>query len=557
MTKLGAFAVTVVAAGTAAAPATAAAPPAHDARAGATRTYVVLYARGASLAGAHRAIHRAGGRILRENRRIGLATVAARSRGFVRRATAAAAIQGAAANRAIGHLPGLPPWRRIESERGYAATRRTTARAADAPPPAEPLSANQWDMRMMHATPDGSYAVQTGSHAVRVGIIDTGVDGSHPDISPNFDRELSRNFTVDDPVIDGPCEDEPDHSCTDPPDVDEDGHGTHVAGTIGAALNGVGIGGVAPGVDIVNLRAGQDSGFFFLQPTVDALTYAGDNGIDVVNMSFFVDPWLYNCRDNPADSPAEQEQQATIIDATQRALDYARRRGVTLVAALGNENTDLGNPTVDETSPDYPPGTERPRQVDNSCLDMPTEGGGVIAVASIGPSERKAYYSNYGVEQTDVSAPGGDRRDFFGTDRYNAPDNRILAPMPEGVAQAELAADPSNPLIVQDCTGGTCAHYQWLQGTSMASPHAAGVAALIVAEFGKKDPEHGGLTLAPSRVRDILERTAARHACPDPNRFTYPDPDLTPDFTATCEGEAKFNGFYGHGIVDALDAVVG
>ena len=52
----------------------------------------------------------------------------------------------------------------------------------------------------------------------------------------------------------------------------------------------------------MNLRAGQDSGFFFLQPTVDALTYAGRNGIDVVNMSFFTDPWLYNCADNPADS---------------------------------------------------------------------------------------------------------------------------------------------------------------------------------------------------------------------------------------------------------------
>ncbi|HEY3019668.1 MAG TPA: S8 family serine peptidase, partial [Solirubrobacteraceae bacterium] len=225
--------------------------------------------------------------------------------------------------------------------------------------------------------------------------------------------------------------------------------------------------------------------------------------------------------------------------------------------ALGNEHTDLGNPTIDETSPDYPPGTERARQVDNSCLDMPTEGRGVIAVAALGPSERKAYYSNYGVEQTDVSAPGGDRREGFNTDRYNAADNRILAPMPEGVAQAALADDPSNPLIVQDCTGGTCAHYQWLQGTSMASPHAAGVAALIVAQFGKRDHDHGGVTLAPSKVQEILERTAARRACPDTNPFTYPDPDLTPDYTARCEGDAGFNGFYGHGIVDALRAVTG
>jgi subtilisin family serine protease len=84
--------------------------------------------------------------------------------------------------------------------------------------------------------------------------------------------------------------------------VDEDGHGTHVAGLVAAALNGLGTAGVAPKVTLVNIRAGQDSGFFFLQATVDAMVYAGLVGIDVVNMSFLTDPWLYNCLDNPADS---------------------------------------------------------------------------------------------------------------------------------------------------------------------------------------------------------------------------------------------------------------
>jgi subtilisin family serine protease len=114
-----------------------------------------------------------------------------------------------------------------------------------------------------------------GDWRVLVGILDTGVDGTHPDIAPNFSNALSRNFTTDIPLVDGPCDDEPDHSCSDPANVDEDGHGTHVAGTIGAALNGIGIAGVAPGITLVNIRAGQDSGFFFLQSTVDALTYAG------------------------------------------------------------------------------------------------------------------------------------------------------------------------------------------------------------------------------------------------------------------------------------------
>src|SRR3954471_19995621 len=464
MRKLSAVTVTAVMAGLAAAPA-----------ADASCTYVVLSARGASHAEFVRAIHRSGGRIVRENRRIGLATVVARSRSFATRAARSRALAGAAADRAIGAVPKTPASRLLESERGPVMSSPGTVHAA-AEPGGEPLSAGQWDMRMIHATPDGSYATQPGSHDVRVGIIDTGIDGSHPDIAPNFDAALSRNFTTDDPIIDGECASDPDGSCSDPANVDEDSHGTHVAGTIGAPLNGIGIGGVAPGVDLVNLRAGQDSGFFFLQPTVDALTYAGDHGIDVVNMSFFTDPWLFNCTDNPADSPAEQEQQATIIEATQRALRYARDRGVTLVAALGNENTDLNNPTTDTTSPDYPPDSERERAVDKHCLTMPTEGKGVIAVSSIGPMQRKAYYSNYGTEQTDVSAPGGDRREFFGTDRYNAPDNRVLAPMPEAVALDELAQDPTNPLIVHDGD----AYYQWLQGTSMASPHAAGVAALIV-----------------------------------------------------------------------------
>jgi subtilisin family serine protease len=147
-------------------------------------------------------------------------------------------------------------------------------------------------MKMIGATPGGSYATERGKRAVRVGVIDTGIDASHPDIAPNFDRGLSRNFTTDDPVVDDPCAEDPDGSCEDPADVDEGGHGTHVAGTIGAALNGLGIAGVAPNVKLVNLRAGQDSGYFFLQPSVDALTYAGDHGIDVVNMSYYIDPWL-------------------------------------------------------------------------------------------------------------------------------------------------------------------------------------------------------------------------------------------------------------------------
>jgi lantibiotic leader peptide-processing serine protease len=527
------------------------------------QTFIVLAERGASADSAKQAVERAGGRVTEYNAKIGVATAISSNEDFAVDVARSSAVAGAARNHPLGEAPATRPADPFALERMTAARQqapgagRVNRRGAPAPLD-EPFADLQWDMRMINATSNGSYRRQRGNSGVRVGIIDTGVDGSHPDIAPNFNRALSRNFTTDIPLIDGPCEEEADQSCNDPATVDEDGHGTHVAGTIGAPINRLGMAGVAPDVELVNVRAGQDSGYFFLQPTVDALTYAGDVGIDVVNMSFYVDPWLYNCTSNPADSPAEQQEQATIVQATQRALDYARGRGVTLVSAEGNENTDLGNPTADPTSPDFPPETERDRTVDNSCISMPTEGRGVLGISSIGPSKRKAYYSNWGTEQTDLSAPGGDRRDFFGTDRYLDPANTILAPYPKAlaIANGELNDDgtPNTPFVLADCSRGDCAYYQYLQGTSMASPHAAGVAALVVAARGKRDPHHGGLTLAPDTVEKALKRTAQKTACPQPRTFTYPDEDLGPEYTATCEGSRQANGFYGAGIVDAFAA---
>ena len=219
--------------------------------------------------------------------------------------------------------------------------------------------------------------------------MDTGVDGNHPDLAPNFDRKLSRNFVTDMPDIDGDaCE---HASCVDPVDEDDDGHGTHTAGTMAAALNGIGVSGVAPDVTLVNVRAGQDSGYFFLSATANALTYSGNAGLDVVNMSFYVDPWLYNCKGGaPQDTPEQAAEQDVIIEAMNRALNFAHRKGVTLVAALGNNNEDISNPRPDTTSPDYPAGTEHLRTIDNAnCLDLPVEGPHVIGVSSLGPSEQQ------------------------------------------------------------------------------------------------------------------------------------------------------------------------
>ena len=441
-------------------------------------------------------------------------------------------------------------------------SRATPDRWAD-----EPLASQQWNLAAIgiptvrdpqsDSGPSPASNQVMGRPSVTVGVIDTGIDAHHRDLADRVDLARSRNFTRDIPLIDGPCEEEADASCADGVDVDEDGHGTHVAGIIAASVNGFGMAGVAPQVTLINLRAGQDSGFFFLAAVVEALTYAGDIGIDVVNLSFFVDPWLFNCAANPADSPAEQLEQATTIVAMQRAVDYARANGVTVVAALGNEHTDLARPEFDTRSPNVPPGESRTRAIDNSCLDVPGELDGVISVSAVGPSLRKADYSNYGLEQTDLSAPGGWRRDGFGTPSYRSVSNQILSSWPTALARAELSASGANlPAdLVEHCNdAGQCAFYKYLQGTSMAAPHVSGVAALIVSRFGRLDrarPDVVGFTLEPAVVEAILNSTARDHPCPAEGALSYADEERPAEYFARCEGTETRNGFYGEGIVDA------
>lgn len=536
------------------------------------QTFLVLAKAGAADAATRAAITKAGGVVSSVNRAIGLYTVSGPQATFAATARRQPAVAGVSADRRIGAAPRgrLHPNRALEklvAERAEikkrAAAAARTARTARAgvprvPQPGDPLSNRQWDMDLIRTS--RAHAVQTGE-GVRVGVMDTGVDANHPDIKPNFNTTLSRNFTVDMPDIDGPCAEETDKSCTDAPTVDENGHGTHVAGTIAAARNGLGIVGVAPDAEIVNLRTGQDSGYFFVKATVDALTYAGDNGIDVVNMSFYIDPWLFNCAANPKDTGEQQAEQRMTIELTQRALKYARDRGVTLVSSAGNEHTDLDNPQTDTTSPDYPANSAHPRAIDNSCLSLPTEGEGVISVSSIGPSTLKADYSNWGYKGVDVAAPGGYYNDGYGTASYkDLAKNVILSAMPRALALADPGVDKAtgeskNPLIVSQCTGktpDTCTYYVYQQGTSMASPYASGVAALIVGRWGKHTNGYDTVSMAPGAVERTLKSTATATPCP---RRLFAYPDRSAEFNATCVGTVDRNSWYGEGIVDALGAV--
>lgn len=331
-----------------------------------------------------------------------------------------------------------------------------------------------------------------GSPSVVVGDIDTGLDYTHPDLAANVDFANSVLCVGGVP--------NPDPAAWN----DDNGHGTHTAGTIAAAKNGIGVVGVAPNVKIAAIKAGNADGYFFPEAVVCAFMWAGSHHLDVTNNSYFADPWLFNCRNDPV--------QHAIWKAEQRAIRWAMSQGVTVVAAIGNENLDLSKQNVDTTSPDN--GTPVTREVTNACVVIPVEIPGVSGVSANGAKLQKAYYSSYGVGVTQVVAPGGDRR-------YQDPG--------DGSRGYVLSTYPGN-------------RYALAQGTSMASPHVAGVAALVISEFGK---------MPQGKVQAMINQTADPQDCP-PNPF---DPGGTGAWLATCQGGEGYNSFYGHGQVNALSAV--
>jgi lantibiotic leader peptide-processing serine protease len=395
-------------------------------------------------------------------------------------------------------------------------------------PNSEPLGACQWDMALINASEDGSYAVATGA-GVTVGIIDSGVDLTHPDIAPNLNLDLSCSFIFDDTPTAEPQE-IANGDCSNKAAIqDLAGHGTHVASTIAAPINGIGIAGVAPEATIVALKACTMQGYCFADSVAAALRYAGDQRLDIVNLSLFADPYLYYCK--------SEAQQRAILKEIASAAKYAQQRGVLIVASAGNEQADLQHPGDDPISPDWPPGASETRDVGNNCRVAPAELPGVLTVSATGPIGYPDYdlwiadYSSVGMSRVDVAAPGGDYFRATGTVQ-----DAILAAAPAN-SDIYLGLDPLNanfPGITVVDQGAT---YMYLNGTSMASPHAAGVAALIV----QMHPNW-----KPGAVKSAVERSAQHLDCPPDWQPLGPNDERT-----TCYGNGGRTSFFGHGLVDA------
>ncbi|MEI5099826.1 S8 family serine peptidase [Streptomyces sp. PmtG] len=487
--------------------ATAAAPSsapttarAADAPAAGKLAYVVNTRTDAkTIAAVKKAIAKADGTVVETYAKIGVIVAHSANPDFGKQLRAVRGVQSAGATRtapltAAGTtVEGAPTF--LSKEKAKSAQRKVSSGAA---PAQEPLEGDQWDLRAIGA--DKAAQINPGSKQVTVGVIDTGVDDTHPDLAPTFSAKQSAS------CVGGKADTSPGAWR---PAKKEHYHGTHVAGEIAAARNGIGVAGVAPGVKVAGIKVADPvSELFYPESVVCAFVFAADNGIEITNNSYYVDPWLYNCKDDP--------DQRAILDAVNRAQLYAQRKGTLNLASAGNSNHDLdADAIVDESSPDD--STPVKRTIDpHTCLDLPTQLPGVVTVSATGVYKAKSYYSTYGNGVIDVAAPGGDRRYQKPTDTPSK-DGGILSTMPGG-------------------------EYAWLQGTSMASPHAAGVAALLKSTHPKA---------SPAQLQKLLKKQADNPGCPDK---PY-DPDGDGKVDAVCEGGKNRNGFYGHGIVDALDAV--
>jgi subtilisin family serine protease len=377
---------------------------------------------------------------------------------------------------------------------------------------ADPLSNRQWDMDQIHAP--AARAISGGSSSVLVGVLDSGIDVTHPDLAGQVNTAASTS------CVGGVANSDPAIWSND-----VFGHGTHVAGVIAGAKNGVGIVGVAPGVKVAAVKVAIDdlndpnAGLVFADAMVCAFDWAIAHNFSVMNASLTIDPFTAPIDDIFC---SDQPDRAAIVKMVRQAVLATNAKKIPLVASTGNFFTDLASLKGTTTG--------------SSCKVIPVQLPRVIGVSAVGYTQLLSWFSNYGFGAVDVAGPGGDN---------------VLAttPLHDGTASGQvLSSVPQNSLYyqwaagwngqIQDCTSGTCSTYAYLQGTSQAAPHVTGVAALAISKYGR---------MSPDALLALLSLTATDLPCPaspyDPGATGQP---------ATCKGTTMYNNFYGAGEIDAL-----
>ena len=344
---------------------------------------------------------------------------------------------------------------------------------------AAPAGANEevfnWGAVAMHARE--AEAVNVKRAPVTVAVVDSGVEDTHPDLEGRVDTSRSVKCSVNGVATQ---------------DFygwrDEFYHGTHVAGIIAANHNDIGIDGIAPEASIVAIEATNDNRLIYPEYVTCAFMWAASHGVDVVNNSYSMDPWVYW-------SPTDPEQAAGLEAAT-RSIKYAQDKGLAVIAAAGNEGVDIDNPTIDNGSPTDVPSPTKNRPVQGG-IRVPSMLDGVAQVSAVGQAYNvkpglslgRAEFSNYG-NTIDFAAPG----------------DQIYSTVP-------LLFYPSG--------------YAVADGTSMATPHVSGIAALIKSVH----PE-----LTGAQVIDLMKKQAAANY----GRLNAP-----------IDGRE----YRGYGFLDALDTV--